>query len=691
MDYLIGGAEYLEKMKNFQLIGRNNELDHLSSILVRKKANSVLLVGPSGVGSSAIIVGLQELKSDVNVPFDIVSKRLFWLNTDDMFASGDTGVITKAFESAMNRLKSTIDPVMVIEDSGDFYEACRNAGTMHFINIINSAVKDGKIQVIFEVSDKDLTKILTWHSDMRETYTTMDVTEPVGVALEQIVKSAAVKLIAHHGIKIDEDAIDAAIELTNKYRVDAGLGLVQPSRAIALLDLTLASYRLKAHKEPPHIKRLMEEGKELESKQAQLEFLEDQTKIRDLHNRQRRYENSLAERIDQIYNIRAAEAAKNGVSVNAQTQLDPHFTGMAVDNPEIVKLLKEVELLKPEIENVRGQFETLAAKMNENLIITRREILIEFSRITGISVNKLGEDEKVILRNLESVLKSHVFGQDHVLVQLANAIKVSRVGRRNKNRPQASFLMMGPSGVGKTEVAKRVAEALQGDQKALLRFDMSEYMERHAVSKLIGAPPGYEGFEAGGILTNAMRINRNRIILFDEIEKAHPDVFNLFLQILDDGRLTDNVGRVADFSESIIVMTTNIGQPHFLNMELSFDVAEQMAKVDLDEQYRPEFLNRFNGRQNIVCFNRLELDSIERIVMREIHDLATSYTSLGVNVIVPEDDIKKFCAEQYDARTGARGLPGFINSNLEPQVTNFILDGKTGDMVFRYDAGKFVY
>lgn len=248
---------------------------------------------------------------------------------------------------------------------------------------------------------------------------------------------------------------------------------------------------------------------------------------------------------------------------------------------------------------------------------------------------------------------------------------------------------MGPSGVGKTEVAKRVAEALQGDAKSLLRFDMSEYMERHAVSKLIGAPPGYEGFEAGGILTNAMRVNRNRIILFDEIEKAHPDVFNLFLQILDDGRLTDNVGRVADFSESIIIMTTNIGQPFFLDMNLTFEAAEKLAKEELDTQYRPEFLNRFNGRQNIICFNRLELDSIERIVTRELTEVTESYKSSDVDVVVSQECIEKFCAEKYDARTGARGLPGFIISQLEPQITEYILEGKTGRLEFTYENGGF--
>lgn len=240
-----------------------------------------------------------------------------------------------------------------------------------------------------------------------------------------------------------------------------------------------------------------------------------------------------------------------------------------------------------------------------------------------------------------------------------------------------------------TEVAKRIAEALQGDQKALLRFDMSEYSEKHASAKLIGAPPGYEGFEAGGILTNEMRKNRNRIVLFDEIEKAHDSIFDLFLQILDDGRLTDNMGMVADFSEAIIIMTTNIGQTHLLDVGLTFDDAVDLTKKDLDDRYKPEFLNRFNGRQNIVCFNRLGIESIEKIVLREFNDLKRAYLESNVEVCVSEDDLRKFCVENYDPRTGARGPTGFIVANLEPVVTNFILDGGEGILNMKYENGSF--
>lgn len=681
MDHLITGADYLATFKNFKLVGRTSEMELLSSILVRKRSSSVLMIGPSGVGSTAIILGLQALKEDFNAPFDIVSKRIFWLDVDALFSSGNNEEISKSFNAAINRMKNTIDPIIVIENGGDFYDACRNAGTSHFINILNSAVKEDKIQAIVEVSDKDLTKIISWHSDFLESYTTMDVVEPVGEALTEIVKSAAEKLQEFHTITIDPDAVKAAIELTLKYRVDSGLGISQPTRSIALLDRALASYRLKSHSTAPVSDGSAEQNVIVD------QYNDRQLSLRDHHKKQREAENLTVKLEDELVSMLEEQKSK---AAQSTAGFDAMFSGTTYDTPMMKQYRAQLVIAKEQVEIHSTAFKRITAEINKSLLLTRKEILAEFSRITGISASKLGEDEMVILRNLKDVLKRNVFGQDFVLEHTADAIKVSRVGQRNKQKPQASLLYMGPSGVGKTFVAKCIAEALHGDQRALLRFDMSEYMERHAISKLIGAPPGYEGFEAGGILTNAMRTNRNRIILFDEIEKAHPDVFNLFLQILDDGRLTDNVGRVADFSESIIIMTTNIGQPHLLNADIDFETAVKLSKIDLDEQYRPEFLNRFGGRENIICFNRLELDSIVRIVTRELDDLASAYAERGVNVIVSDEDILKFCKERYDVRTGARGLPGIVVSQLEPQVTDIILSGGTGDVEFVYNNGKFV-
>ncbi len=233
---------------------------------------------------------------------------------------------------------------------------------------------------------------------------------------------------------------------------------------------------------------------------------------------------------------------------------------------------------------------------------------------------------------------------------------------------------MGPSGVGKTEVSKALAAELLDSEAALTRFDMSEYMEKHAVAKLIGAPPGYEGFDVGGILTNAMRKNPYRVLLFDEIEKAHPDVFNVFLQILSDGRLTDNVGRTVSFEDAILIFTTNIGQPAFLNPDLSPEMAQLEAMKELNATYRPEFLNRFAGRENILCFVRLEMPSIERIIRREIDKINTKYYDDNISVAMNDASLNAFCVDRYDPTVGARGLPGYIKANLEPIIANKLLN-----------------
>lgn len=695
-DYLKTGKDMLEAQEGFQLIGRDAELSSLCSILVRKHSNSILLVGPSGVGASSICLGLQAMKSDDNPPFDIISKSIFWLDTDALFSTGDPSAIDNAFRKATDRLKRSVEPVLIIEDAGDFLDACQNNGASHFVNLINAAVCEGRLQVILETSDKDAAKVLSWHSDLREAYTILDVTEPTGENLTLIVEATAQKLQDFHKVKIDADAVASAVELTQKYR-GAGSSAAQPKRSIELLDQAMASYRLAAHKIPPQaciLKKKIDAGTATAEDNAEYQRImqihsDRQGKLKALHRQQREAEEVIIGLEGELEALRnapkeeAPQAPAQPVSFAALT------SGAGFGSSREQEISERLMKFRKALDEHRKGYDALAGEMNEELHLDRSAVVAEFSRISGIAASKLGEDELLVLRNLDATLRGGVFGQDRPVSQIANAIKVARVGRRNKDRPQASFLLPGPSGVGKTEIAKQIAKALPGDAKALTRFDMSEYMERHAVSKLIGAPPGYEGFEAGGILTNAMRTNRNRVLLFDEIEKAHPDVFNLFLQILDDGRLTDNIGRVAEFSDSIIIMTTNIGQPHFLDTGLTHDEAMAAVMEDLGASYRPEFLNRFNGRQNILGFNRLELDSIVKIIKREFDDLATSYAEHGVAINFADDQIKAFCEDRYDPVIGARGLPGQVNTELEPQIVNALLDqSATGGASFNvnYDT-----
>lgn len=711
MSFLTRGDDYLAKAPDFRLVGRDAELGKLSSILVRNMANSVLLVGPGGVGCTALCMGMQASKKDPDAPFDIVNKRFFWLDTDALFSSGDPVSIRDSFQKIMGVLDRTPDSVLIIEDTRDFIEAARNIGTLHFINAICLAIKSKKTQVILEARDEDLDIILRCHSDLRELFTLVDLAEPEGDALFQIVAERATHLQEFHRIRIAESAIRTAIELTSKYRSrDGGMNRAQPERSVSLLDRALSTYRLGAHGKAPGLedaeaaKKAAKTDKQLAEAETALAQVHErwgksQDRIKSLYKRQRdgevavlELEEELDKQLETETTARQSPESQVGEITGRIAKFARLATGAGIESDAVRDLKQRIGKFQEEIATNRAAFDALTKELNDHLELSRDIVLREFSQISGISVSKLNENEREKLRNLEAELKNRIFGQDHVVRMLSNAVKTARVGRRNQDRPQAAFMFLGPSGVGKTEIAKALAASLLDDEKALTRFDMSEYMEKHAVSRLIGAPPGYEGFEAGGILTNAMRKNPLRVLLFDEIEKAHPDVFNVFLQILSDGRLTDNVGRTVSFSESIIIMTTNIGQPHFLDARLSVEEASAEAIREIEKTYRSEFLNRFAGRQNIICFNKLDLPSIEKIVRREFDSIDKTYSQEGIKVTVSEPDLKTFCKAHYDPAIGARGLPGFIQANIEPIIVNMILESdKRGPLDLAYNPKRAAF
>lgn len=658
MDFLFPGNEYLELHENFRLVGRDQELQRLMSILLRKHANSVIMMGAGGVGCTTLCLGIQAAKKDPDAPFDILKKRLFWMDTDGLFALGDSEKINQAFHRIIARLAQTYDSVLIVEDTRDLIEACRNNGTMHFMNALLLAVRNNDTQVIFETKDEDLDAVLKCHSDMRELFTIMPVDEPVGENLSLIVKAATTGLESHHGIRVTDEAIQAAIEFTNRYQTrDNGLNRAQPERSITLLDRALSAYLLEVHRQiPPGFSAEGWQTRQIEMRRLNVELRDGQAQIAEYEEQREK----LAQREREL---------STPSPDNARTSIFQHG---GFQTPEGAALSGKIERLAQAVKLINSRMTEMENEINAGLALSRAMVLQEFSKISGIAQGKLDQDEIAKLRDLDMGLKKRIFGQDDAVLRISNGIRVFRVGRRSKNKP-LSFLFLGPSGVGKTEVSKVLAEALLDDEAALTRFDMSEYMEKHAVAKMIGAPPGYEGFEAGGILTNLMRRNSNRVLLFDEIEKAHPDVFNVLLQVLDEGRLTDNIGRTVSFADAIIIMTTNIGQPHFLDESMSEPEREALAMIDLSNTYRSEFLNRFNGRQNIICFKILRLDSMEKIVRREISSIDAVYGEKGVHVEANDNVIASFCRDQYDPKIGARGLPGFITANLEPHLVNAIL------------------
>ncbi len=719
-DFLIRGRDIQKhKLQDFELVGRDEQLKNLMAILMREESNSALLVGQAGVGSTALCYGLIKARDLHDAPFDLIRKRFFWLDSDGLFASGDPNDINESFRRTLKTLEQTSNSVLIIDDFRDFIDAARNNGVSNLINALMRTIKQKKTQAIFETRDDDLEVVLRTHSDMREKYTVMDVLEPQLDQLYEIIDNiSGRRLEKFHEIPVSDEAINTAIDLTTKYRVrDIGLSMAQPACTISLLDRSLTAYRQNAHSLDSRIPGLeaklrgiqLQPGTENAERAAELERIQTEidrineawqqrqanlrrlyTDIRDGENNLRALEvelELLIDREDGARKLAAQQAAERGEQL-------PSFESFSLGNERIDSdrthaIREKIRLYEKTINEASGRLKELTKDINDSLELQSEHVLELFSKISGIPVTKLTQDERAKLLGLEQNLGRRVFGQGTAVTKLANQVKVAKAGLQSPNKPQAAFLFLGPSGVGKTELAKALTIEIMDDEGALLRFDMSEYMEKHAVAKLIGAPPGYEGYEAGGILTNEMRRNPRRIILFDEIEKAHPDVFNVFLQILDDARLTDNRGLTVSFREAIIIMTTNIGTNHFLG-ESDAKVAAALALEDLDQHYRPEFLNRFNGRQNIVCFNTLDLPVIEMIAKRDLAKLdhLVKANSPGLSIAISENDIANMCADHYKPVNGARGITGYLEGVVKPEIANTVLFNTNvqGEIMIEYDA-----
>lgn len=684
--FLITGSDKLACQKNFKLVGRTEKFEELCTILTRMEANSVIISGPSGVGITTLALALQARKADPDAPFDIVNKRLFWLDTDGLFGLGDNDAIVKQFKSIFSILNRTPDSVLIVEDTLDLVDALRNAGLMHIVNALTAMVKAKKTQVILEVREDALTQVLKCHSDFRDHFTLMDLTEPVGAELEEIALHAARDIEQSYGVKIAPAAVKAAIDMSSKYRsIDTGLTGAQPARTRTLLDRGLARYLLRAHSAPPLLAELEEElarltadaGRGDTAKIAAVreaiarhkaEFAEQQAKFKGLYAAQREGEKSIAQMEAQLRELEEDEKRRHlegspGKPAANDADFDLIARAAGYATPEILQLRAEIARTQAAVDQNRDKFKAVSKEINDRLLFTADMVIDEFSLISGIDASKLKQDDAVKLLNLHGALKRRVFGQDAALEHVDRAVKVWRRGRRT-DKP-LPFLFCGASGVGKTEVSKGLAEALFDTDKALNRYDMGEFMEKNDVTKLIGAPPGYDGFAAGGEMTNSVRANPYQVMLWDEIEKAHPDIFNICLNILDDGRCRDNLGRKVEFGDVVMPMTTNIGADHALRVgtgpgDITEDEAYELTIRDLKKAFRTEFLNRFEGRENIILFRKLNMDTIEKIVFREIARINAFYAARAIEVRFPEAQLREFCDKTYSPEIGARGLPGRI-------------------------------
>lgn len=619
-----------EEGKLDPVIGRKEEIERVIQILSRRTKNNPCLIGEPGVGKTAAVEGLAQKIISGDVPEILKDKRVVTLDISGMIAGSKyRGDFEERIKKALDEVKKAGDIILFIDEIHTIVGAGAAEGAMDAANILKPLLARGEIQLIGATTLNEYRKYIEKDAALERRFSPVTVNEPSEKDTVKILKGIRDKYEAHHGVKITDEAIEAAVKMSVRYINDRFL----PDKAIDLIDEAASRAKLKTYTEPDSLKKIAEE-------------IEDVEKNKDEAVHMQKFEKAAALRDKQ----------------------------------------KE---LKAKYEKEQKKWKN---KSNKELInITEENIAEVISSWTGIPANKITEDENARLRNLEKTLHERVIGQNEAVEAVAKAIRRSRVGLKDPNRPIGSFLFLGPTGVGKTELSKALAESLFGDENAMIRLDMSEYMEPHSVAKLIGSPPGYVGFDEGGQLTEKIRRKPYAVILFDEIEKAHPDVMNMLLQILEDGRLTDSQGRTVNFKNTVIIMTSNIGARLITDrktlgfsknetsteknnaIEKDYEETKKEVMEALKKELRPEFINRID---EIIVFHKLNDTEINQIIDIMLKEVINRLAAQKIKVEI-EPQVKELIASKgIDKNFGARPLRRTIQNVLEDSLAEEILDGE---------------
>ncbi len=638
------GRDLTQAARNGELdpvIGRNQEIERIVQILSRRTKNNPVLIGEPGVGKSAVVEGLAQRIVTDNIPEILKDKKVMTLDMGSLIAGSKyRGEFEERLKNAIAEVRKAGNIILFIDEIHTLVGAGKAEGSMDAANILKPALARGEVQCIGATTLDEYRKHIEKDAALERRFQPVTVGEPSAEEALEILRGLRDKYEAHHKVRITDDALQAAVSLSDRYISDRFL----PDKAIDLMDEAASRVRIQSYTAPPDVK----------SQEAQLNAV--LTEKKEAIARQD-YEKAAALR-DQERKVRA------------------------------------------EIDGLRTAWEQKKSASRE--IVTEEEIAQIVSSWTGIPVKKMTEGESQRLLHLEEVLHKRVIGQEEAVKAVSRAIRRARAGLQDPKRPIGSFIFLGPTGVGKTELCRALGEAMFGDEDALIRIDMSEYMEKHTVSRLIGSPPGYVGYEEGGQLTEAVRRKPYSVVLLDEVEKAHPDVFNILLQIMEDGRLTDNTGRVVNFKNTIIVMTSNAGAHAIshnrvlgfgstIDIARSYETMKEQVMKEVKDIFRPEFINRVD---ELIVFHALEQADIDKIAYLMLSQVADRLQKRGMHLKFDDEVVALMAKEGYDPQYGARPLRRVIQRTVEDALSEEIIAGRLtlGDDVRLYVAdGKIAF
>lgn len=680
--YAINLNEQAEKGKLDPVIGRDEEIRRILQILSRRTKNNPILIGEPGVGKTAIAEGLAHRIIRGDVPENLKSKRIFSLDMGALIAGAKyKGEFEERLKSVVKEVVSSEGQIVLfIDEIHTLVGAGKSDGAMDAANILKPALARGELRAIGATTLDEYQKYFEKDKALERRFQKVMVSEPDKMSAISILRGLKERYEQHHKVKIKDDAIISAVELSQRYISDRFL----PDKAIDLIDEAASKLRLEINSVPEELDELERQLKQLEIERAAIVRENDEAKIAELDkeiaNLMERRDGFKARWEDEKSLI---EAIQHGKAELEHLRMEAERAEREGDYGKVAEIrygkIKEVEATIGEKEAKLG------AKGEDSLVreeVNTDDIAEVVSRWTGIPVNKMLQSEREKLLHLEEELHKRVIGQDEAILAVANAVRRSRAGLQDAKRPIGSFIFLGTTGVGKTELAKALASFLFDDENQMTRIDMSEYQERHSVSRLVGAPPGYVGYDEGGQLTEAVRRKPYSVVLLDEIEKAHPDVFNILLQVLDDGRLTDNKGRVVDFKNTIVIMTSNMGS-HLIQEELDglneknreqklLDVQEQVLQL-LRQTIRPEFLNRVD---ELIMFTPLSKGEIQSVAQLQVHIVSKMLAEQGVQLEVSEKAVAWIAAAGFDPQYGARPIKRVIQRTLLNELSKAILSGK---------------